>query len=67
MGAVLILLVVGSVIGTWILAGIVPTMIHYGLSLLVPSIFMPPPAPSAPSSRWPPATRGPPPAPSAWP
>ncbi|MCE2541332.1 MAG: Na+/H+ antiporter NhaC [Acidobacteria bacterium] len=39
MGAVLILLVVGSVIGTWILAGIVPTMIHYGLSLLAPSIF----------------------------
>lgn len=39
MGAILILLVVGSVIGTWILAGIVPTMIHYGLSLLAPSIF----------------------------
>ena len=39
MGAVLILLVVGSVIGTWILAGIVPTMIYYGLSLLAPSIF----------------------------
>ena len=31
MGAILILLVVGSVIGTWILAGIVPTMIYYGL------------------------------------
>ena len=39
MDAILILLVVGSVIGTWILAGIVPTMIHYGLSLLAPSIF----------------------------
>lgn len=39
MGAILILLVVGSLIGTWILAGIVPTMIHYGLSLLAPSIF----------------------------
>ena len=39
MGAVLILLVVGSVIGTWILAGIVPAMIHYGLSLLAPSVF----------------------------
>ena len=39
MGAILILLVVGSVIGTWILAGIVPTMIYYGLSLLAPSIF----------------------------
>ena len=39
MGAILILLVVGSVIGTWILAGVVPTMIYYGLSILTPSIF----------------------------
>ena len=39
MGAILILLVVGSLIGTWILAGIVPTMIYYGLSLLTPSVF----------------------------
>lgn len=41
MGAVLILLVVGSLIGTWILAGVVPTMIAYGLQLLSPSIFYP--------------------------
>ena len=41
MGAILILLVVGSVIGTWILAGIVPTMIYYGLSILTPSVFYP--------------------------
>jgi NhaC family Na+:H+ antiporter len=41
MGAVLILLVVGSLIGTWILAGIVPTMIAYGLQLLSPDIFYP--------------------------
>ena len=39
MGAILILLVVGSVIGTWILAGVVPTMIYYGLSILSPSLF----------------------------
>ena len=39
MGAILILLVVGSVIGTWILAGVVPTMIYYGLSILSPSVF----------------------------
>ena len=39
MGAVLILLAVGSLIGTWILAGVVPTMIHYGLALLAPSVF----------------------------
>jgi Na+:H+ antiporter, NhaC family len=41
MGAVLILLVVGSLIGSWILAGIVPTMIYYGLQLLTPAIFFP--------------------------
>ncbi|MBI4266713.1 MAG: Na+/H+ antiporter NhaC [Acidobacteria bacterium] len=39
LGAVLILLVVGALIGTWILAGIVPTMIDYGLSLLTPGMF----------------------------
>jgi len=41
MGAILILLVVGSLIGTWILAGIVPTMIYYGLELLTPAVFFP--------------------------
>jgi len=40
MGALLILLVVGSLIGTWILAGIVPTMIYYGLQILSPGIFL---------------------------
>jgi len=39
MGAILILLMVGSLIGTWILAGVVPTMIYYGLLILNPSIF----------------------------
>ena len=39
MGAILILLVVGSLIGSWILAGIVPTMIYYGLKILIPSVF----------------------------
>ena len=37
--AILLLLMVGAVIGTWIIAGVVPTMIYYGLSLLTPSIF----------------------------
>lgn len=41
LGAILILLVVGSLIGTWILSGTVPTMVHYGLSVLSPSIFYP--------------------------
>lgn len=39
LGAILILLAVGSLIGTWILAGTVPTMIYYGLQLMHPSIF----------------------------
>ena len=33
MGALMILLAVGALIGTWILAGIVPTMIYYGCIL----------------------------------
>lgn len=41
MGAILILLIVGSVIGTWIIAGVVPTMIYYGLSILTPAVFYP--------------------------
>ena len=39
MGAIFILLVVGSLIGTWIMAGIVPTMIYYGLQILNPQVF----------------------------
>jgi NhaC family Na+:H+ antiporter len=41
MGAILILLVVGALIGSWILGGIVPTMIYYGLQLLTPAVFFP--------------------------
>ena len=40
MQACLILLVIGMLIGTWILSGIVPTMIYYGLQILSPSIFL---------------------------
>lgn len=39
LGAILILLMVGSLIGSWILAGTVPSMIYYGLQVLNPSIF----------------------------
>ena len=38
--ACLILMVVGMLIGTWIISGIVPTMIYYGLQILSPSIFL---------------------------
>ncbi|BEP29135.1 Na+/H+ antiporter NhaC [Helicovermis profundi] len=40
MGAILILMIIGMIIGTWILAGIVPTMIFWGLKLLSPSVFL---------------------------
>lgn len=39
--ATLILLAVGSLIGTWILCGTVPLLIDYGLWLLHPSYFYP--------------------------
>ena len=42
-GAVLpamILMVVGAVIGSWIVSGIVPTIIYYGLGFLTPSTFL---------------------------
>ncbi|MFC3121666.1 Na+/H+ antiporter NhaC [Agaribacter flavus] len=39
LGACLILMAVGSLIGTWMLAGTVPTLIYYGLALLNPSLF----------------------------
>lgn len=39
LGAVLILLAVGSLIGSWMLSGTVPTLIFYGLELLNPSLF----------------------------
>ncbi|MCJ8344258.1 sodium:proton antiporter, partial [bacterium] len=39
--ACLILLVVGSLISVWILSGIVPTMIYYGLKIINPSYFLP--------------------------
>jgi NhaC family Na+:H+ antiporter len=40
MGAILILMVVGTMIGTWISGGIVPSMIYYGLQVLSPGIFL---------------------------
>ncbi|MGB0937996.1 MAG: Na+/H+ antiporter NhaC [Colwellia sp.] len=39
LGAVLILFAVGSLIGTWLLSGTVPTMVYYGLQILNPSWF----------------------------
>jgi Na+:H+ antiporter, NhaC family len=39
-GAILILLMVGALAGTWLVSGIIPTMIYYGLQILNPTIFL---------------------------
>ncbi|MBU3658287.1 MAG: Na+/H+ antiporter NhaC [Flavobacteriales bacterium] len=40
MSAVLILLVIGALSGTWMISGVVPTMIYYGLKIMHPSYFL---------------------------
>ena len=40
-GALLILLFVGALAGTWLISGIIPAMIYYGLQILHPNIFLP--------------------------
>jgi len=40
MAATLILMVVGTMIGTWISGGVVPAMIFYGLKVLSPGVFL---------------------------
>ena len=37
----LILLMIGTLIGIWIVSGIVPTIIYYGLGLISPGLFLP--------------------------
>lgn len=40
MPAILILLLIGSLAGTWMLSGVVPALIYYGLKVIHPSIFL---------------------------
>ncbi len=40
-GAILILLFVGALAGTWLISGIIPAMIYYGLKILNPTFFLP--------------------------
>lgn len=40
MASIIILLLIGSLAGTWLLSGIVPAMIYYGLMVLNPTIFL---------------------------
>lgn len=39
--ALIILMIIGTIIATWLAAGIVPTMIYYGLEFLSPTYFLP--------------------------
>jgi len=40
MSSILILFLIGALAGTWLLSGIVPAMIYYGLMVLSPVIFL---------------------------
>lgn len=40
MPSMLILLLIGSLAGTWMISGVVPAMIFYGLKILNPTIFL---------------------------
>ena len=39
--AIVILLIIGILIGVWIVSGVVPTLLYYGLKILAPEIFLP--------------------------
>lgn len=38
--AIMILLLIGALTGTWLISGVIPTMVYYGLDILHPSIFL---------------------------
>lgn len=38
--AILILLLIGAVAGSWMVSGVVPTMIYYGMKVIFPSVFL---------------------------
>ncbi|WP_452599824.1 Na+/H+ antiporter NhaC [Pontimicrobium sp. MEBiC01747] len=38
---IMILFLVGALAGTWLISGIIPAMVYYGLQVLNPSIFLP--------------------------
>lgn len=38
--ALLILLMIGALAGTWLLSGVVPAMVYYGLEVLNPTVFL---------------------------
>ncbi len=38
--AIIILLLIGAIAGTWMLSGVVPTLMYYGLEIIHPKIFL---------------------------
>ncbi|WOW43972.1 Na+/H+ antiporter NhaC family protein [Clostridioides difficile] len=40
MQAILIIIIIGVLIGTWIVSGVVPCMIYWGLKILSPNVFL---------------------------
>ena len=38
--SILILLLIGAVSGSWMVSGVVPTMIYYGTKLIIPEVFL---------------------------
>ncbi|MFT6095139.1 MAG: NhaC family Na+:H+ antiporter [Nonlabens sp.] len=38
---ILILVLVGALAGTWLISGVIPAMVYYGLQVLSPSVFLP--------------------------
>ena len=38
--AIIILLLIGAIAGTWMLSGVVPTLMYYGLQIIYPQIFL---------------------------
>lgn len=38
--SIIILLLIGAVSGSWMVSGVVPTMIYYGMKIITPSIFL---------------------------
>ncbi|WP_047982515.1 Na+/H+ antiporter NhaC [Ornithinibacillus contaminans] len=41
LSAVFILMIIGTIIGSWIASGVIPTVIFYGLSFIQPDVFLP--------------------------
>lgn len=40
-GALWIFLLIGTIIGTWMMSGTVPAVIYYGLGVITPAVFLP--------------------------